>query len=276
MRASVLGLGAMLCASIASGGCKTEVDDPVGQAGSGVQQTGGAGGAITAGTSGAAAGGTGGMTAPGIAGMTAGGTGGMTAAGTGGMTAGGTGGMIAAGTGGMTAGGTGGMTAGGTGGGGGGGGDATAMCIADAAAMGRTGACTECGCMKCLDKINDCQDDLCANVVACGQMNGCKGRDCYCGVGVDALMCAINGATGPCMMEIATAAGVCTAGMESLCASDLSAVTNPTSAMYDATNPVSRANLVSVCTRGQVADPGVPGIVAAVPAIAGMCETECM
>ncbi len=267
MRASVLGLGAVLSACLVVGGCKNEVDDPNGGAGTGVPLGGS--------TAGGGAGGVSGTAAAGIGGMTAAGTGGMTAGGTGGMTTGGTGGMTAGGTGGMNAGGTGGMNAGGTGGGGGG--DPTAMCIADAAAMNRTGACTECGCMKCLDKIDACQDELCANVVACGQMHGCKGRDCYCGVGVDAIMCAVNGATGPCMMEIATAAGVCMAGMEANCATDLSAVTNPTSAMYDATNPVSRANAVSVCTRGQVADPGVPiaGIPAS-PAIAGMCETECM
>jgi len=273
MRASVLGLGVVLSAWLVVAGCKTEVDDPNGAGGTGVPLGGSTAGVGAAGVSGAAAAGIGGMSAGGAGGMTAAGTGGITAAGTGGMTAAGTGGMTAAGTGGMTAGGTGGMTAGGTGGGDG---DGSAMCIADAAAMGRTGACTECGCMKCLEKINGCQDDLCADVVACGQMNGCKGRDCYCGVGVDAIMCAINGATGPCMMEIATAAGVCTAGMEANCATDLSAVTNPTSAMYDANNPVSRANAVSVCTRGQVADPGVPGLVDPVPAIAGMCETECM
>jgi len=246
-------------------GCKTEVDDPNGGAGTGVPFAGAGAGA--AGTAGVAAAGIGGMTAAGIGGMTAAGTGGMTAAGTGGMTAAGTGGMTAAGAGGMTAGGT----------GGGGGGDPTATCIADAAAMGRTGACTECGCMKCLAEIMNCQDQPCADVVACGQTNGCKGRDCFCGSNLDAIMCAINGAQGPCIPEIASAAGVCTAGMEAMCASDLSAVTNPTSAMYDANNPVSRANAVSVCTRGQEADPGVPlAGIPAVEAIAGMCETECM
>jgi hypothetical protein len=155
-----------------------------------------------------------------------------------------------------------------------GGADATQECIAEAAAMNRTGACTECGCMRCLQDIMNCTDEACSSVVACGQAAGCKGRDCYCGVGVDVLMCAINGASGPCMNEIATASGVCT-GAANMCATMLSAVTNPTSDMYDANNPVSRANAVSVCTRGQVADPGVPLLVPAVPAIAGMCETEC-
>jgi hypothetical protein len=154
--------------------------------------------------------------------------------------------------------------------------DAVATCIADAAAMGRTGPCTECGCMKCLEKIQNCTDDACSGVVSCGQMRGCKGRDCYCGETVDAIMCAINGAQGPCMNEIATAAGICDAAALDGCAGMLSNVTNPTSAMYDANNPVSRANQVSVCTRGQEADPGVPGLVPAVEAIAGMCETECM
>jgi hypothetical protein len=163
--------------------------------------------------------------------------------------------------------------------GGAGGADDSAMCIANAAAMDppRTGACTECGCMKCLTAINNCQDPECSSVVACGQMEGCRGRDCYCGAGVNVITCAGGFPEGACKEEIEAASGLvadatCTANN---CAASLAEITNPDGAMYDATNPVSRANAVSICTRGQLADPGIPGVVEPTIAIAGMCETEC-
>jgi hypothetical protein len=271
-----LGRTAWVCAAIALAGfgCKTEPADTGGAAGvaplqsGGMAAPGGTGGGVgAAGTTAGTGTGPGGTGAAGMATGAGTGAAGMTAAaGTGGMTAAGTGGMTAAGAGGMTAGGAGGA----------GGGDPVATCIANAAAMGRTGACTECGCMKCLAEINNCQDEPCASVVACGQMNGCRGRDCFCGAGRNALDCALMGAQGVCMNEIAAAAGICP-GEPMTCATDLSAITNPTSNVYDAMNPVSRANQVSICTRGQVADEGVPiAGIPATPAIAGMCETECM
>jgi hypothetical protein len=280
---SALGLGALVTALIAISGCKTEVDDPSGGAGAGVVGipvagatagagagaaglSGGAGGAAGVGTAGAA----------GTDGMTAAGTGGMTAAGTGGMTAAGTGGMTAAGSGGMTAAGAGGMNAGGMGGGGGA--DGSATCIANAAAMDppRTGACTECGCMKCLAEIMNCQDPECSSVVACGQMSGCSGRACYCGT-ESLVSCAFGNGNGECMAEIEAASGLVANGMCTAngCATVLAEVTNPSGAMYDANNPVSRANAVSICTRGQLASDG-EGVVDPTPAITGMCETECM
>jgi hypothetical protein len=46
--------------------------------------------------------------------------------------------------------------------------------------------------------------------------------------------------------------------------------------MYDANNPVTRANAVGKCTQGQNAAPEEGGgIVAAIPEVMGMCETEC-
>jgi hypothetical protein len=283
MRKSALGLGALVTGLIAIGGCKTEVDDPnqsdgvVGTPMAGATAGAGAG-AGAAGMSGAggAATGTAGVGTSGAGGMTASGTGGMTASGTGGMTAAGTGGMTAAGTGGMTAAGAGGMNAGGMGGGGGA--DGSATCIANAAAMDppRTGACTECGCMKCLAEIMNCQDPECSSVVACGQMSGCSGRACYCGT-ESLVSCAFGNGNGQCMAQIEAASGLVASGMctANNCATVLAEVTNPSGAMYDASNPVSRANAVSICTRGQLASDG-EGVVDPTPAITGMCETECM
>lgn len=147
-----------------------------------------------------------------------------------------------------------------------------AMCVAKAASENRTGACSECSCKKCLDKIMNCQDAACASVVACGQKSGCKGRACYCG-DQNPLDCALSGAKGPCVMEIAAAAGICGTSPTS-CAQMLAQVTDPTSAMYDADNPVSRANQTSICTRGQKAE-AATAVTPAVMEIAGMCQAEC-
>jgi hypothetical protein len=149
----------------------------------------------------------------------------------------------------------------------------TASCIAEAAADGRTGACPECGCMKCLAEIMNCQDEGCQSVVACGQAAGCSGSDCYCGIDADPVICAILGAEGPCMNEIAVASGLvadgtCTAN--NLCASPLSML-----GMNDPDNAVQRARALSICTQGQEASPGSPPTVPASPEIMGMCEAEC-
>lgn len=260
-----------LCIVALSGGlsaCTTTGDDDS----SGDTQTGTGGTGVL---------GTGGMTAAGTGGMTAGGTGGMTAGGTGGTTAGGTGGMTAGGTGGMTAGGTGGMLSDEDGGGiigdGGGTGTPAEMCIAMGAAKDppRTGACTDCGCNKCLDKLMNCTDAACDGIVACALKNHCKGRTCYCG-DQTAIACATGMAMGPCITEIATAAGFCDMNSLDTCAQMLAAVGDSTSDMYDANNPVTRANAVGQCTQGQDAAPEEGGgIVPAIPAIMGMCETEC-
>jgi hypothetical protein len=197
------------------------------------------------------------------------------------MTAGGTGGMMAGGTGGMMAGGTGGMASDDDGGtvpmGDGGGTSDSAMCIAMGAAKNppRTGACTECGCNKCLAELSNCADDKCDGIVACALKNHCKGRDCYCG-DQTAIACATGAAMGPCMMEIATASGICDMNSLDTCAQMLAAVGDSTSDMYDANNPVTRANAVGKCTQGQNASPEEGGgVVPALPAIMGMCETEC-
>jgi hypothetical protein len=71
--------------------------------------------------------------------------------------------------------------------------------------------------------------------------------------------------------------------MANRCASPLSEITNPELNTYVADNPVSRANQVSICTRGQDMAAGFPDgcsgadcLVAPVMDIPGMCETECM
>jgi hypothetical protein len=153
------------------------------------------------------------------------------------------------------------------------------MCIQMAADMGRAGPCSECGCNKCLAKLMNCQDEACASVVRCGQTKGCAGRACFCGT-KDPLNCALFGADGPCMMEIAAAAGEDVCGppaQYSMCAAALASATNndPSNPSYDPENPVSRANEVSICTRGQEAAE-MTAVTPAVPEIMGMCETECM
>ena len=260
------------------GGCKSDDDDDgaAGTApmtgGTGVMGTGGAVMMATGGT-GVATGGTG--MATGGTGVATGGTG--VATGGTGMATGGTG-MATGGTGMATGGtgmGTGGMMSGTGGASMGTGGSSPQSCIMMAAAMMRSGPCTDCGCNKCLEKIANCQDEACSSVVACGQKNKCKGRECFCGVGVPSIECALipGSAKGPCLMEIAKAAGVCGTPAEyGGCALMLSAVTGKNDPAYDANNPVSRANEVSICTRGQDADPGPPESIE----IMGMCETECM
>lgn len=147
-------------------------------------------------------------------------------------------------------------------------------CIDDAAAMGMTDACTVCGCTNCTAEINDCADDACRAIVDCGRAAGCSGSDCYCGIGADPIVCALTGATGPCMQEIVDASGLLgTEGCTSveLCASPLTMLGDT-----DPTNAVERASALSVCSQGQEASDGVP--LANIPpseAIAGMCETEC-
>ena len=127
--------------------------------------------------------------------------------------------------------------------------------------------------MKCLAEIMNCQDEACNSVVACGQAAGCSGSECYCGVGVDPVVCAITGASGPCMNEIATASGLIGTGSCSeaqYCASDLSML-----GTTDPDNPVQRARALSVCTQGQRASAGSPPLVEPTPEIMGMCQTEC-
>jgi hypothetical protein len=245
------GTGGGLTAGTAAAGV---VGTPVGGAGVGSAPGGrggggsGSGGAVAAGTSAPAAG-----------------SGGQKAGGTGGSAAG-SGGAVAAGRGGSA--GSAGMATGGSGGA-----SPMDMCVADAAARGSTGVCPQCACAKCRDKLTNCKDDACVSVVRCGEMSGCQGRACYCG-NQSAINCALQGATGSCMMEIAKASGVCDAGALDKCAQKLSNVTDPMNSMYDANNPVSRANQVSICTRGQKAEPAGIGT-SELLAIMGMCETEC-
>jgi hypothetical protein len=263
-----LGLAGAIALAVLAG-CND--DGSSGNAGAGAM--GGVGGAAGGGVGGSAGGGVGGATG-GVGGAT-GGVGGATGGvgGAAGVMAGTTGGT--AGTmGGMT-GGTAGTEAGsaGTMAMGDGGVTDSASCIASAAADGRTGACTECGCMKCLAEIMNCQDEACSSVVSCGQAAGCSGSDCYCGIGRDAIQCAIIGAEGPCMNEIATASGLvadgtCAANNE--CASPLSML-----AMTDPDNAVQRARALSICSQGQRASAGSPPLVEPTPEIAGMCMTEC-
>jgi hypothetical protein len=243
-----------------------------------------AGAGAIGGTAGVGGGGTGGGGAGGVGGGGAGGVGGV--GGVGGGGAGGVGGVGGVGGAAGTMGGSAGTSAGSAGTEAGSAGSAGTMamgdggvndaasCIAAAAADGRTGACTECGCMKCLAEIMNCQDEPCQSVVTCGQAAGCSGSACYCGVDVDPIVCAISGASGPCMNEIATASGLvgtsdtCTAN--NACASDLSMLGDT-----DPDNPVQRARALSVCTQGQRASAGSPPLVEPTPEIMGMCETEC-
>ena len=260
----------LACALIAIAGCKTEVDGGNNTAGvgAGVPFAGaGAGGlagaagvAGIAGVSGAAGG------AGVVAGVSGGGAGGVSGAGAG------AGGVAGAGAGGAGAGAGGWAGAGAGGAGAGAGGGDAATCIADAAAMDRTGPCPECSCNKCLAQIMACQDEPCMNIVNCGQDAGCKGRECYCGT-ADVLTCGLGQPNGMCRMVIETSSGLvadgtCTANN---CASPLSMLSET-----DPDNPVNRANALSVCSRGQDAAEEVPGIAPAVPEIMGMCETECM
>ncbi len=239
----------------------------------------GAGGANTSGGVGGSTGGVGGATggvggASGGAGGATGGAGG--ASGGAGGASGGVGGMMA-GQGGMTGGvgGEGGMTGGmggmgGMGGEGGmGGGDPTAECIANAAADGRTGACPECSCMKCLPEIMNCQDEACRNVVSCGQDAGCSGSACYCGT-APTFECAVLGmAMGACITEIETAAGV----IPSMCSTSGQCAQFLTDLPED--NPVSRARALSICSSGQRFAEATT-LTEEVPEIMGMCQTECM
>ena len=153
--------------------------------------------------------------------------------------------------------------------------DDVTACIADAASKGRTGACPECGCMKCLAEIMNCQDEGCQGVVTCGQDSGCSGSACYCGEGVDALTCAfyptLAGPSGPCISAIETASGLVADGTCATkeCASQLSML-----AMTDPDNAVQRARALSICTQGQPFA-AATALTPEAPEIQGMCETEC-
>lgn len=251
-------------------GCTSEEGDGGNNAGS-AGVTGAVGGvaggqAGTSGGIGGAAGGGAGTTG-GAAGVMGGDSGGMAGVngGVGGVNGGGIGGGLG-GEGGSVGG------NGGAGGEGGGSGDPVATCIADAAANGRTGACAECGCMKCLAEIMNCQDEGCQAVVACGQTNGCSGSACYCGAGVEPLACAIfPGPSGPCINEIEAASGLVANGTcaTKTCASALSMLSTT-----DPNNAVQRARALSVCTQGQ-RYAAATGVTPETPEIMGMCETEC-
>jgi hypothetical protein len=272
-----LWLGMACAMALVLGGCKDDGGES-GNAGT-TGAVGGTTGGSIAGTTGGSAGVAGTMTggAGGVAGTMTGGMGGVAGTMTGGAGAmtGGVDGMTG-GVGGMTGGMdamTGGMDAM-TGGMGGGTGEVTdtASCIAAATADGRTGACPECGCMKCLAEVMNCQDDGCQAVVTCGQAAGCSGSACYCGEGVDPINCAIfPGPSGPCINEIETASGLVAAGTceTKTCASALSML-----ATTDPDNAVQRARALSICTQGQrfaAATAATPEA----PEIMGMCETEC-
>ena len=267
-----LWLGLACAVALGLGGCKDEGTDG-GNAGTtgAVGGIGGTTGGAAAGTTGGSAGTMGGMTG-GAAGTTVGGmTGGS--AGTMGGTTGGSAGTMGGMTGG-SAGTMGGMTGGSEMTGGMGGGEVSDVdsCIAAAAADGRTGACPECGCMKCLAEVMNCQDDACQSVVTCGQNAGCSGSACYCGEGVDPINCAIfPGPSGPCMNEIEAASGLVADGTCTAmgCASALSML-----ATTDPNNAVQRARALSICTQGQRYAPATAATPEA-PEIMGMCETEC-
>jgi hypothetical protein len=121
--------------------------------------------------------------------------------------------------------------------------------------------------------VNSCQDAACQSVLACGIRTGCKGTDCYCGVGVAVADCLNTGASGPCMNEIVAASGVMvgvTAGCTevSKCAVALSTLRT------DPTNPLYHADQVSQCTKGADAVTDAMGMVTT-PAVPGMCMAEC-
>lgn len=83
-------------------------------------------------------------------------------------------------------------------------------------------ACEECTCDSCSDAMSACDNlegtategpaagspkaELCQAVVACGRDAGCRGSDCFCGAGVDLVVCLTGGAEGPCKEPIFAAA----------------------------------------------------------------------
>jgi hypothetical protein len=263
-------------ALVVSMGC-TDGGSDGGPSTSGAGAMGGGGGA-----GGGGAGGVGG-----VGGVGAGGVGGVGGGGVGGGGAGGVGGVGGVGGASGTMGGSAGTSAGSAGTEAGSAGSAgtmmiadggvtdSASCIAAAAADGRTGACPECGCMKCLAEIMNCQDEGCQAVVACGQASGCSGSACYCGAGVDAIACAFYpvtaGPSGPCINEIESASGLVAAGTcnPKECASPLSML-----ATSDPDNAVQRARALSICTQGQPFAAATAATPEA-PEIMGMCEAEC-
>jgi hypothetical protein len=168
-------------------------------------------------------------------------------------------------------GGSGGQAAGGSGGGGTNPAcaDATdptmcSTCLDRAEELGQTvNALVTCTCSNCATQLQTCvegadqaENDKCYAVVQCGQTNGCRGTECYCGVGVTVADCLANGPTGPCANEIAVAAG-CDGEtdlvQQAVCVNE---------ARADANSTLGKASAVGSCSTG---DPGL------MPPVEGNC-----
>ena len=87
-------------------------------------------------------------------------------------------------------------------------------CLTQAEGFGTTvDDLVTCSCAYCATELDACYNladsaeaEKCRNVVDCGRAAGCKGTECYCGVGVSVADCLANGPTGECVDEIAIAA----------------------------------------------------------------------
>lgn len=146
-------------------------------------------------------------------------------------------------------------------------------CVDDGTMNGLSQACAECGCTKCAQQVNNCQDAACQSVLSCGVRTGCRGTDCYCGIGVPVATCLMQPATGPCMNEIVAASGV-VVGMTTGCSTADACAVALSTARTDPANPLYRANAVSECNSGAPAVMDAQGNVTT-PAIQGMCSAEC-
>lgn len=133
---------------------------------------------------------------------------------------------------------------------------ACGTCLDTAQSLGQTlDALVTCTCQYCYNELQACYqgpDDAenakCRAVVECGQTNGCKGTECYCGVGVDINTCLMNGPMGPCRNEIVTAAGCegsADAASEAVCVQ---------MARSTAGSTLANASAVGACSTG---DPGL-------------------
>jgi hypothetical protein len=136
-------------------------------------------------------------------------------------------------------------------------------CLDQAESFGqdRTDSLVVCSCASCADQLDACYNMAdatdaanCRAVVECGQAAGCKGTECYCGVGVAIADCVSTGGTGDCKEEIAVAAGCeneATPTDEAACVA---------AARAEAGSAVALASAVGECTTGDPQlDPPAPG-----------------
>jgi len=87
------------------------------------------------------------------------------------------------------------------------------VCWSAATKAGDSTLCASCECGSCVDQTKACfssgnaaEDARCLALVACEHRAGCQGDGCYCGTGIEAVICPTS-PRGPCVAEMEAAIG---------------------------------------------------------------------